>query len=203
MTTRARVVAVLAIVLGGAAAIVASTQPWLAVTLRTGASEPLSVAGASAMPLLAPLSLAALALGLALTVVGRALRVAFGVLATLIGGVLLVGAARIAAEHPLDAVAAVVTKATGLSAPTAVAGLVAGIDGTPWPVVAAAAGAVVALGGLFTLATGHRWRSGGRRYRREAAPASAPAGPRPYDSVSDRAIDSWDHLSHGDDPTAR
>ena len=201
MTARARVYAVLAIVLGGAAAIISSTQTWLSVTLRTGATEPLAVPGASAMPLLAPLSLAALALGLALTVVGRVLRLVFGVLATFLGGALVVGAWRIAAEHPMDAVAAVVTKATGLSGADAVAGLVSAIDGTPWPFVAVTAGAVVTLGGLLTLVTGHRWRSGGRRYRRDAAVGAA--GARPHDSISDRAIDSWDDLSHGDDPTAR
>lgn len=198
MIARARSLAVLAIVLGGAAAIIASTQTWLEVTLRAGANEALPVPGASALPLLAPLSLAALALGLALTVVGRVLRYAFGVLATIIGGTLLVGAARIGLEHPVDAIAAVVTKATGLSGGTVIADLVATISGTAWPFVAAVAGLVVAAGGILTLATAHRWRSGGRRYRREVAREQIASGSRPHD-----AIDSWDDLSHGDDPTAR
>jgi hypothetical protein len=43
------------------------------------------------------------------------LRYAFGAVAVVIGGTLLVGAARIAIEHPVDAVAAAVTTATGLS----------------------------------------------------------------------------------------
>lgn len=203
MTARARSIAVLAIVLGGAAAIIGSTQPWLSVTLRAGATEPLSVPGASALPLLAPLSLAALALGLALTVVGRVLRYVFGVLATVIGATLLVGAARVGIEHPLDAVAAVVTTSTGLSGSAAIADLVESIGGTPWPFVAAVAGAAIAAGGILTLVTAHRWRSGGRRYRRDAVGEQGPSGPRPHDASSDRAIDSWDDLSHGDDPTAR
>ncbi len=198
MIARARSLAVLAIVLGGAAAIIASTQTWLQVTLLSGASEPLAVPGASALPLLAPLSLAALALGLALTVVGRVLRYAFGVVAILIGGTLLSGAARIGLEHPVDAIAAVVTKATGLSGNTVIAGLVGEISGTPWPFIAAVAGVVIAAGGILTLATAHRWRSGGRRYRREVAHEQIASGSRPHD-----AIDSWDDLSHGDDPTAR
>lgn len=203
MTARARVLAVLAVLLGGAVAIIGSTQPWLAVTLRAGASEPLPVPGASALPLLAPLSLAALALALALTVVGRVLRYVFGVLAAAIGVTVLAGAARIGLQHPLDAAAPAVTAATGLSGPDAVADLVATIDTTPWPFVTAVAGLLVAVGGTFTLATAHRWRSGGRRYRREDAGAHAGAGPRPYDAAGDRAIDSWDDLTHGDDPTAR
>lgn len=85
MTRRSRLLCVLAIIVGGAIALIGSTQTWLTVTLNAGAVEPLDVPGASALPLLAPLSLAALALGLALTVVGRVLRYVFGVLATVIG----------------------------------------------------------------------------------------------------------------------
>ena len=62
MIARARMLGVLAILLGGAVGIVGSTQTWLEVTLRSGATEALSVPGASALPLLAPLSLAALAI---------------------------------------------------------------------------------------------------------------------------------------------
>lgn len=207
MTAKGRLYAVLTIVLGGALALIASTQTWLTVTLQAGTDEALEVAGADALPLLAPLALAALALGLALTVVGRVLRYVFGVLAAVIGGTILVGALRIALGHPLDAVAPAVTAATGLSGAQAIADLVTAIEGTVWPFAAALGGLLIAAGGVFTLATAHRWRSGGRRYRQsgESGPGrgqTASAGPRPYDSISDRAIDSWDELSHGDDPTA-
>lgn len=202
MTARARMLAVLAIVLGGAIAIVSSTQTWIDVTLRTGASEALPVPGASAVPLLAPLSLAALALGLALTVVGRALRYAFGVLAAVIGGALLALTLRILVDHPLDAVAGVVTGSTGLSGASTIADLVAATSPTAWPAAAAVAGALIAIGGVWTVATAHRWRSGGRRYEREDARAAA-GGARPHDASRDHAIDSWDDLSRGDDPTSR
>ncbi|RKS89506.1 tryptophan-associated transmembrane protein [Microbacterium sp. AG790] len=204
MTARARSYAVLAIIAGGALAIISSTQTWLDVALDAGATASLTVAGAKAFTLLAPLSLAALALGLALTVVGRVLRYAFGAVAVVIGATLLVGAARVAIEHPVDAVAAAVTTATGLSGTEAIAGLVAGIASTPWPWLTVAAGALIGAGGILTLATSHRWRGSGRRYRTDAASASttpaasAAAASRPHD-----AIDSWDDLSHGDDPTAR
>jgi hypothetical protein len=59
------------------------------------------------------------------------------------------------------------------------------------------AGLLILLGGAFALATAHRWRSGGRRYQREPLRARG-LGSRPHD-----AIDAWDDLSHGDDPTAR
>ena len=77
-------------------------------------------------------------------------------------------------------------------------------------VAALDASLVIALGGLWTLATAHRWRSGGRRFERDGAHAStsAPAGAASRRGEApvasrDRAIDSWDDLSHGDDPTAR
>lgn len=207
MIARARVVAVLAILLGGATGIIGSTQPWLEVTLRSGATEALAVPGASALPLLAPLSLAALALGLALTVVGRVLRYAFGLIAALIGVVVLVGSARIAIERPLDAAASVVTKATGLSGADAISDLVASVAGTGWPYAVAVAGLVIALGGLWTLGTAHLWRSGGRRFERDGAHTEAARPARTARAAAttgrDRAIDSWDDLTHGDDPTAR
>lgn len=202
MTARARSYAVLAIIAGGALAIISSTQTWLDVTLDAGATASVTVAGAKAFTLLAPLSLAALALGLALTVVGRTLRYVFGAVAVAIGATLLIGAGRIALEHPLDAVAAAVTSATGLSGTDAITGLVMAIAGTAWPWLTVVAGVLMALGGAVTLVTSHRWRRSGRRYRTGAVPATgADAGAatsRPHD-----AIDSWDDLSHGDDPTAR
>lgn len=203
MIARARTLAVVTIILGGALAIIGSTQPWLDVTLRAGALAPLPVPGASALTLLTPLSLAALALGLALTIVGRVLRYAFGVIATVIGGTLLVGSARIGVQQPLDAVATVVTESTGLSGSAAIAGLVETVTATAWPFVAAFAGLLIVAGGLLTLTTAHRWRSGGRRYRRDVAREQTASGSRPHDASRDSAIDSWDDLSHGDDPTDR
>ena len=54
--------------------------------------------------------------------------------------------------------------------------------------------------GAFTLATAHRWRGAGRRYRTDAPSAvpAAQATSRPHD-----AIDDWDDLSRGEDPTER
>lgn len=207
MIARARSIAVVAILVGGALALIGSTQTWLEVSLRAGAAEPLAVPGASALPLLTPLSLAALALGLALTVVGRVLRYVFGALAVVIGGALLLGAGRVGLQQPVDAVAKVVTDATGLSGEAAIADLIASTTVTPWPFVTAFAALLIALGGLFALVTAHRWPRSGRRYQRDALPAAgATAGTnaaRPHDANRDSAIDSWDDLSHGSDPTAR
>lgn len=193
----ARLIALAAVVAGGAVALVSSTQTWLEVALRQ-TDDVLAVAGAGAVPLLAPLSLAALALGLALSIVGPVPRYAFGVIAVLIGGGLGAASWRIAAELPTDAVAAAVTEATGLAGTDAVTSLVARIAATAWPGLTIGAALLIVAGGVFTLATAHRWSGAGRRYRTDPAVAGGSGGSRPHD-----AIDSWDDLSRGEDPTAR
>ncbi|MGO8608926.1 Trp biosynthesis-associated membrane protein, partial [Rhizobium johnstonii] len=95
--------------------------------LRAGATESVPVPGAAAVSVLAPLSLAALALGLALTVVGRVLRYVFGVIALLIGAALAFSALRAGFTLPIDAVAPTVTTATGLTGDDAIADLVLSI----------------------------------------------------------------------------
>ena len=195
--SRARLIALAAGVAGGTRALISSTPTGLDATLRqTG--DVLAVAGDDAVPLLAPLSLAALALGLALSIVGRVLRYVFGVLAVLIGGGLAAAGWRIAAERPIDAVATTVTEATGLAGADAVSALVADITATAWPALAVAIALLIVAGGVITLVTGHRWSSSGRRYRTDPAAVAASGGSRPHD-----AIDSWDELSRGEDPTDR
>jgi len=198
MIRRARLLSVLAILAAGAIGVISSTQVWLDVTLADGATDPLEVAGADAVTLLAPLSLAVLALGAALSIVGRILRYAFGVLTVAIAGVLLVLTWRVAAEHPVDAIASAVTTATGITGAESVAELVASVTPTPWPAITVASSLLLLAAGAFVLVTARTWGEGDRRYRTETRPAAASdaAGSRPHD-----AIDSWDELSRGEDPT--
>lgn len=198
MIARARLLAVVGIVLAGALGIISSTQTWLTVTLDDGAHDVLVVAGADAVPVLAPLSLATLALGLALAIVGRVLRYVFGVLSLGIAGVLLIATSQVAFTPSAQHVASTVTEATGIAGSASVAGLVAGIVPTPWPAIALVAWALLAVAGAFTLATAYAWRGAGRRYRTDAAQPQTAAGgaSRPHD-----AIDDWDDLSRGADPT--
>jgi hypothetical protein len=202
VTARARLIAVAATVLAGALGIISSTQTWLTVVLDDGAKHTLPVAGADAIPVLAPLSLAALALGGALSIVGLVLRYVFGALAVAIGATLGVLTAQVAFARPLSSVASTVTQATGLTGEKAVSDLVLQIAPTPWPFVTLLAWIVLVAAGVFTLAPARRWRGSGRRYTTDAATrpdaATGAAASRPHD-----AIDSWDDLSRGDDPTAR
>lgn len=193
---RARSLAVLAMLAAGAIGVIASTQTWIDVTLDDGAQQTLAVAGAEALPVLTPLSLAALALGAALSIVGPVLRYVFGVLGALIAALVGGGAAQLMIGRPVAAAASTVTDATGISGTDAVGSLITGFSLTPWPGVTLFAQAVLFAAAVFTLVTARRWTSGVSRKYRTATEAGADTG-RPHD-----AIDSWDDLSRGDDPTA-
>lgn len=198
MIRRARLLAVLAILFTGALGVIGSTQTWLSVTLADGAADPLLVPGSSAIPVLTPLSLAALALGAALSITGIVVRYVFGALAVAIGGVLGFLSAQVAFATPVSAITSTVTAATGIAGADAVADLVAGLAVTPWPAVTLVAEVLLVGAGIFTLVTARRWRGSAERRYRSAASTSSPSASRPHD-----AIDSWDDLSRGDDPTAR
>ena len=193
---RARSLAVVGMLLAGALGVISSTQTWIDVTLADGAQQTLAVPGADAVPVLTPLSLAALALGAALSIVGRVLRYVLGAIGLAIAGVVGVGTAQVLLTMPVSATAATVTEATGISGMDAIADLVSSMSLTPWPAVTLLAELLLAAAAIFTLVTARRWQgSAGRKYRTATdAPADAS---RPHD-----AIDSWDDLSRGADPTA-
>ncbi|SDH28652.1 Trp biosynthesis-associated membrane protein [Microbacterium pygmaeum] len=209
MRARARLLAVLAILVAGALGVISSTQTWLDVVLDDGADHLLLVAGADAVPILAPLSLAVLALGAALSIVGPILRFAFGVLTVLVGALLGYLTAVVAFTAPVAAVASRVTTATGITGADAVADLVLSITTTPWPFITLLACVLLVAAGIFTLATAATWRGSGRKYESDTPDGAratsagrtqtdaAASGSRRFD-----AVDSWDDLSRGADPTA-
>ncbi|WJL95600.1 Trp biosynthesis-associated membrane protein [Microbacterium sp. ET2] len=196
MTARARSLAVLLILAAGATGVIASTQTWLIVTIEDGARDPLPVSGAAALPVLAPLSLTTLALGAALAIAGTVLRYAFGALTIVIAATLGVATGVVALTAPVAAVVSAVTEATGIAGLEAVDDLVTGISTTPWPLITLAACVVLLAAGVLILATAHRWPGSGRKYRTSAQVAPDGAPSRRTD-----AIDSWDELSRGQDPT--
>ena len=193
---RPRSLAVVAMLLAGAIGVIGSTQTWIDVTLNDGAQQTLAVPGSDALPVLTPLSLAALALGAALSIAGPIVRYVFGALGLGIAALIGFGAAQIVFSTPVSATAATVTEATGISGVDAVGDLVAGISLTPWPAITLLAQVVLAAAAVFTLVTARRWGSNAGRKYQTAAGATGESS-RPHD-----AIDSWDDLSRGDDPTA-
>lgn len=195
MIRRARLLAVVAMLVAGGIGVIGATQTWLVVTLADGSAEALPVPGAAAVPVLTPLSLAVLALGLALSIVGPALRYVFGAVGLAIAAVLGWMSAQVLFAAPVGAVAATVTTVTGVAGDKAIAGLIASVAPTPWPTISVIAALVLGAASSLTLGTASRWRGGAER-RYQTATARA-AGARPRD-----AIDSWDDLSRGDDPTS-
>ena len=194
MMRRARSIAVLGFLLGGAIGIISSTQTWLTVTRADGAAE-LLVPGASALPLLAPLSLAVLALGAALSIVGPVLRYVFALLAAAGAVLLITMTVPLAFAPPIAAVAPTVTEATGLAGDEAMRDIIAVIAPTAWPSIALVGWALLFAAAVFTLVTARGWKRGGRRYQADADAHNRNDGPLD-------PVDSWDELSHGTDPTS-
>lgn len=193
LARRGRLVSVLGLLIAGAIGIISSTQTWLTV-IRADAGEPIPVPGADAVALLAPLSLAVLAVGAAMTLVGRVLRYVFAGLALIAGGLLAWWTAEILFAVPVAAVAPTVTETTGLAGTATVAEMISSIEPSAWPTLALIGWILQILAAGFALATAHRWKSGGRRFRTDAAEHGDHEG-----TVD--AIDSWDDLSRGTDPT--
>jgi uncharacterized membrane protein (TIGR02234 family) len=193
---RARSTSVLATLVAGAAGVITSTQTWVHLSLAGGATSDVAVAGATIVPVLAPLSLAVLALGAALSIVGRVLRLVFGALTVVIAVVLATLITPLLFGVPASAVAPSVTEVTGIAGDAAVGDLIASMATTVWPFVAAVAVVLLAAAGVFVVVTGTRWPTGGRKYEAAARRAARRTADGPLD-----AVDSWDDLSRGDDPT--
>ncbi len=190
---RGRSLSVLGFLLAGAIGIISSTQTWVTVE-RADAGEAILVPGASALVLLAPLSLAVLALGAALSIAGRPVRLVFGVLAGACAVFLGWSTLQLLISVPESAIGPTVTEATGLAGSAALADVVQSAVPTAWPVIALIGWMILLLASLLVLGTWRKWKAGGRRYR--TTTADAPAHDGPID-----AVDSWDDLSRGTDPT--
>ncbi|GGM50494.1 Trp biosynthesis-associated membrane protein [Microbacterium saperdae] len=190
---RGRSLSVSGFLLAGAIGIISSTQTWVTVE-RADAGEAILVPGASALVLLAPLSLAVLALGAALSIAGRPVRLVFGVLAGVCAVFLGWSTLQLLISVPESAIGPTVTEVTGLAGSTALGDVVQSAVPTAWPVIALFGWVILLLASLLVLFTWRKWKVGGRRYR--TATADGPAHDGPVD-----AIDSWDDLSRGTDPT--
>lgn len=193
LATRGRGVAVLGYAISGGVGLISATQTWLTAS-RVDGGDPLLVAGADALPLLAPLSLAVLALGAASAVTGPVLRLVLGLLAAAAAVVLGAMTAPLVFDPPPAAVASVFTTTTGLAGDTAMRDIIGAITASAWPGVALGVWALLFATSVFAMVTARRWRAGGRRYRTDATRAASTGPLNP--------VDSWDDLSRGTDPTS-
>ncbi|WP_045730403.1 Trp biosynthesis-associated membrane protein [Pseudarthrobacter chlorophenolicus] len=168
-----------------------TTQTWMTVTLdpsQAGAGqEPLQVQGSKAATAVTALALVALAGGLAAAIAGRIARWIIAAIIVLASAGIVAAAGTVLGD-PLAASQGSIGAATGVT------GTQAQVAVTAFPVLAVAAGCLLALGGLLILPASRHWAA------RTKYDARAVAGPAAASGPVDE-IDSWDRLSRGDDPT--
>ncbi|PWC04084.1 Trp biosynthesis-associated membrane protein [Agromyces badenianii] len=200
---RMKLPSILATIIGAGFVLLSWSQTWFELVIEAstaaGAGEAIAVGGGVASPALAALGLAGLAVAPAIAIAGPGIRIVLGMLEIVLGGCVLLAAGLTLAD-PVSAVSAAVTEATGVAGAAPTAELVASVAATFWPTLALVGGVILVLGGLVVLVTGSRWPASSRRYSSARLSADRPAADveRP---ASDRAIDDWDGLSRGDDPT--
>ncbi len=173
--------------------LIAWTQQWLTVTLTEPGRDQLTVDGAIAAPALAALALATLALGAALAIAGTGFRYLLGILEVLLGGSVALSAVLVFVD-PVGAAEAAVTNATGIAGTQSVAALVSSTAATAWPAITLVLGAAIAVAGIGVVVTARSWPRSSKKY------SAVTLEPVATDEMPD-AVDSWDELTRGDDPT--
>ncbi|GAA4155245.1 hypothetical protein GCM10022286_03950 [Gryllotalpicola daejeonensis] len=208
---RLKLITIAVVLVGAILGLAGATQTWFTVTLTkaSGHPAPITVSGSDASPALTALSLAALALALAFAIAGRVARIIVGIIGVILGACIVFAAA----GDPKNSagVRAAISKATGITGNASVHRLTDHVSASAWPTLAIVAGVLVALASLAALVTGGRWPGGSRRYQAvhfEEAVGQASPAPRkstrtqPEARPGDDAVDDWDELTRGDDPTA-
>jgi uncharacterized membrane protein (TIGR02234 family) len=184
---RARPIVLAGLVLLGATVMLSWTQQWFTIVLNEGSR--VAVLGSDASRSLAALALAIFAMVAALSLSSIIVRRLLGVLAAVVGGI-IVAVAQSALADPLRASQALITDATGISGSESVRALVDAVEISPWPVPAIIAGALIVVLGLFATLSAHRWPVATKKYDRATT------------VVADDPASQWDAQSRGIDPTA-
>ncbi len=182
----------------GALVLLTTLPAWVRGTTPTATGDlPVSAAGTTAAPAAASVGLVIIAAGLVLSLAGRAVRVG-ALVAVIIGsaGAAATVVSFLANPEVVAASAAVeVTSVRAINSPVSV---------TIWPYVSLAMLALGAVAGLWLVTHLGSWQSVGRRYERETSssrPARADLGTDPQTRARRRAMDDWDAISRGEDPT--
>jgi uncharacterized membrane protein (TIGR02234 family) len=197
---RIKLVLILGVIAASGLALLAWTRVWatLAVVLD-GGQNALEVPGSVAAPGLTALALAGLALAGALTIAGPVIRIILGLLEVLLGVSVVLSAVQAIAD-PIGAGSAAVTEVSGIAGSESIRAGVSSASLTAWPYLALAAGILMLIVGLTICVTARRWPGPTTRYdatRFEPVTDAATGRTRPRD-----AVDDWDGLTRGDDPTA-
>jgi hypothetical protein len=187
---RTKTIALVGGLLAAAAVFACWTQVWVTVGIAD-APEAIEATGQSAAPALSALALSELALVAALALAGRVLRYVLGAVQLLVGAA-IAGTSALPLAAPLEAAASSIADHTGLAGDEAVRALATSVSVSAWPIVAIAAGIALVLLAVGILVSARSWPGTARRYE---------SGPR-HPPVARNAVDDWDALSGGDDPTA-
>jgi uncharacterized membrane protein (TIGR02234 family) len=212
----------LLLVVGSGLALLAATQPWFTIRLTDTAehSTTVTVAGSVAAPALTALALAGLALTAALAIAGPVFRIVLALLGVLLGVSVLVSAIT-ALSDAVRASASAITTATGVAGDASIRHLVHTVETAFWPWLAVVAGVLIVLASAAVVVFSRLWPGPSRKYQtrfagedgRPAEEVVAEAAVDTADDASpdagapsgtldrDTAIDSWDDLTRGDDPT--
>ena len=226
---RAKYLTMLLLVVGSGLVLLAATQTWFTIRLSDTAnhSSTIEVAGSVAAPALTALALAGLALTAALAIAGPVFRIVLALLGVLLGVSVLISAIT-AVSDAVRASASAITTATGVAGNASIRHLVHSVETQLWPWLAMVAGALIILAAAAAVVFSRLWPGPSRKYQTrfagedgrpaeevvaeasegDAAPADAAAADTADDTPEghstldrDTAIDSWDELTRGDDPT--
>lgn len=186
--TRGR--AVVISLLLGAALLLSAALPWLysAVPTLITLTE-LRLPGSQALPAVNAAALVTAAAGIVIAIGGRVVR-RLAALVQLTSAALIVIATRNLLADPTPVVAQAAAEITG------VRDFTGPVTTGPGPYLALGLAVLLFLHGLLVL-LGPGWQASARRFERAAAPSEAPAT-----SAHAEAMDAWDALGRGEDPTA-
>ncbi|GAA1339386.1 Trp biosynthesis-associated membrane protein [Arthrobacter roseus] len=195
--TRKRITVVLIAVLLSLVAFGATTQTWLSIQLpQTAIKTPkIDVAGSEAATAVTAFALVGLAASLAVSIAGPVLRwIIIGVL--FVAGIGIAWSSAAIVQDPASAASVAVGTAIGITDTSA-----ASIAVTVFPLVSASAGLLMAITAVWAAIVGRSWGTS-RRYSSTARGGLNDHGPdEKLEGAPRDDIDSWDQLSHGDDPT--
>jgi uncharacterized membrane protein (TIGR02234 family) len=192
---RAKLLLILAGVVAAAVVLGAWTQDWFSITIDTG--QMLPVPGSIAAPALTALALSELVLLGAIAIAGPFFRIVLAIIEVFVG-VAIGFSALVAILDPVSASSSTISTATGVAGDKSIAELVTAQSVTAWPWVALVGGVLVILLAIAMLVTARSWPgSSSRKYQTtRMEPVDRVAKPRERS-----AVDDWDALSGGDDPT--
>jgi hypothetical protein len=188
--------AVLIVVVLGLALFGLTLPAWAhGVAPTTVGTEAVTVGGADAAPGVASAGLVVLVAGLVLGLAGALARV-LAVVGVIAGGALAAVSAGLFLADPERSMLRAAAEATGVRR------LEGGVTVAPWPTVALVVGVLAVVTGVALPFLAGSWQRVGRRYERGAGAASAQPGRQAPRTSRGRAMDDWDALSRGDDPSS-